>query len=183
VQASLQPLPTDGGFQAKAIDMKMRWSFCGVVISAMLAGPVGATTHMPLRMDLAPIARAQNAAPLAPPAQGYRANRTFNAPHQAGARDPRDARLTRADAVGTLGVGLLTGLDPADATVATQPEAGYPELKFQKRGHLARDIKRGYREMGENLARRVWEDPRGKRIVFDVAGKPGVGVEIQLGRH
>src|SRR5689334_1708263 len=163
--------------------MKTRWSFCGVVMTAMLAGPVGAATHAPLRMDLAPIARAQNAAMQAPPAQGYRPNRTFSAPHESGPRDAREARLTRADTVSSLGVGLLTGLDPADATVATQPEAGYPELKFQKRGHLARDIKRGYREMGENLARRVWEDPKGKRIVFDVAGKPGVGVEIPLGRH
>jgi hypothetical protein len=34
--------------------------------------------------------------------------------------------------------------------------------------------------MGENLAKKVFDDPRGKRIVFDVEGKPGVGVEIPL---
>jgi hypothetical protein len=97
----------------------------------------------------------------------------------------RDRRLTdrreaRQEALSSLGVGLLTGLDPADTTSINAPAEGYPQLRFKKQGHLARDIKRGYRNMGENLARKVFDDPRGKRVVFDIEGKPGVGLEIPL---
>jgi hypothetical protein len=161
--------------------MKTRWCCCGVVVTALLAGPVVAQERTPLRMDLAPIARAQNAAASQPlRAQGYRASRSFSTPQERPVNSAREARLTRAEAVGTLGFGLLTAPDAADATATTQPASGYPVLQFQKRGPIVRDLRRGYRAMGENLAHKVWDEPKGKRIVFDVAGKPGVGIEIPL---
>ncbi len=155
-----------------------------VTVLALLASPVAAA-QKPLRMDLAPLMQAKPAAsaPRATPVQRAAHRRSFNAPQPTVLeRDRRltDRREARQEAISTLGVGLLTGLEPADATTSNTPAAGYPQLRFKKQGHLARDIKRGYRNMGENLARRVFDDPKGKRIVFDIEGRPGVGVEIPL---
>lgn len=158
-------------------DMKTSACLCSLISSLALMASMPAHANKPLRMDLRPfVAPSATARPAARPAMN---KRSFNAPHavsDAAKPMPRSPRVDPID----LGVGLVTGLDPADATVPNSPANGYPVLPFQKRGHLARDIKRGYRNMGENLARRVWEDPKGKRIVFDVEGRPGVGVEIPL---
>jgi hypothetical protein len=159
------------------IDMKTSACLCSLFSALTLAasGTVLAQ-QKPLRMDLRPFV--QPAATTArPAARPNVARRSFAAP--VSDADRRMPHSPRVDAVG-LGMGLVTGLDPADVTVANNPANGYPVLQFQKRGHLARDIKRGYRAMGENLAKRVWDEPNGKRIVFDVEGRPGVGVEIPL---
>jgi hypothetical protein len=151
------------------------------LITALALGLVSpAYAQKPLRLDIAP-ALIRNA-----PANFGTASLTrtptrpgtdsFAAPQ--GSNAERDQRLARRDALATLGVGLLNG--PEQTEIATTPAAGYPVLHFQKRGAIARDLRRGYRRMGENLARKVWDEPKGKRIVFDVAGKPGVGVEIPL---
>ena len=34
--------------------------------------------------------------------------------------------------------------------------------------------------MCDNVSAKLWDDPDGKRVRFDIAGKPGVGVEIPL---
>ena len=155
-----------------------------VTVLAFLASPVAAA-QKPLRMDLAPLLHAKPAAsaPRATPAPRAVHRNSFNTPQPVVLeRDRRltDRREARQEALSTLGVGLLTGLDPADTTTSNTPADGYPQLRFKKQGHLARDIKRSYRNMGENLARRVFDDPKGKRIVFDIEGRPGVGVEIPL---
>ena len=150
---------------------------------AMLASP-DALAARPLRLELP---KAHATAPAAPattrPAMH---RRSFTAPQPEILE--RDRRLTerkaaRAEAISTLGVGLLAGpdLEEPAASSTTAAAADYPVLEFKKQGHLGRDIKRSYRNMGENLARRVFDDPKGKRIVFDVAGKPGIGLEIALG--
>jgi hypothetical protein len=165
--------------------MKTHSCTCGLLTAlAMLASPV-AIAQKPLRIDLVPLVRTAPAAPVlrATPPQHEAHRRSFNVPQATVLeRDRRltDRRESRQDALSSLGVGLLTGLDAADATSSTAPAEGYPQLRFKKQGHLGRDIKRGYRNMGENLARKVFDDPRGKRVVFDVAGKPGVGLEIPL---
>jgi hypothetical protein len=167
--------------------MKANWYIGGLITSlAFLASPA-ALAQKPLRMDIAPLVQpapaAASVAPRATQVQRVASRRSFSAPApDILERDRRltDKRMARNDALSTLGVGLLTGLDPADTTTDATPAAGYPVLHFQKRGHLARDIKRGYRNMGEKLARRVFDEPRGKRIVFDIEGRPGIGVEVPI---
>jgi hypothetical protein len=165
--------------------MKTHSCTCGLLTALAIIASPAAIAQKPLRVDLVPLMRSAQpvAAPRATFAQHDAHHRTFNVPQSTVLE--RDRRLTdrrelRQEALSTLGVGLLTGLDPADATSSNAPAEGYPRLRFKKQGHLARDIKRGYRNMGENLARKVFDDPRGKRVVFDVAGKPGVGLEIPL---
>ena len=59
---------------------------------------------------------------------------------------------------------------------------GTPEtrFRFEKSGNVARDLSRGYRDMCTKVSNRVWDDPNGRRIKFDIAGKPGVAVEFPL---
>ena len=160
--------------------MKSHWCICGMVSMLALGAGPAAAEGKPLRIDLAPLVNAP-AAPVRPAPRMHR--RSFAAPTPT--VDERDLRLTdrkqrRQEAISTLGVGLLTGLEPGDSFDTTTPADGYPALKFNKQGHLARDIKQSYRAMGKRLAGRVFDDPRGKRIVFDIEGKPGVGVEIPI---
>jgi hypothetical protein len=165
--------------------MKTHSCTCGLLTALALIASPAAIAQKPLRVDLVPLVRTMPAtvAPHPTVAQHDARRRSFNVPQSTVLE--RDRRLTdrrelRQEALSTLGVGLVTGLDPADVTYSNSPAQGYPQLRFKKQGHLARDIKRGYRNMGENLARKVFDDPRGKRVVFDVAGKPGVGLEIPL---
>ena len=151
---------------------------------ALLAGPA-AGAREPLRLDLAPLAKAQaidaRPAPVRPNANLSR--RSFSAPQpEVLERDLRltDRRHNRQEALSQLGVVLLAAPDVTDVPSVNAPQAGFPELKFDKRSHLARDIKRGYRRMGERVAGRLFDEPRGKRVVFDVAGRPGVGIEIPI---
>lgn len=53
-------------------------------------------------------------------------------------------------------------------------------FRFEKRGTAARDISRGYRDMCARVSNRIWDEPNGRRVKFDIAGKPGVAVEIPL---
>jgi hypothetical protein len=161
--------------------MNANWCICGMVTAlALVANPASASPR-PLQMELQPLVQAHAASRPASPRPGSHAS--FIAPRpQVAERDRRltDRRESREDVLSSLGVGLLTAPDDIDATTVTTPNAGYPQLRFKKQGHIARDIKRSYRNMGENLAKKMFDDPRGKRIVFDVNGKPGVGMEIAL---
>lgn len=165
--------------------MNANWCICGLVTAlALVASPV-AIAQKPLQMDLQPLPQANAPAPRPTPVQRAAQRTSFVAPRpQVIERDRRltDRRESRQDALSTLGVGLLTGADDIDTTLPTEPTDGHPELRFKKQVHLARDIKRGYRNMGEKLARKAFDDARGKRIVFDVDGRIGVGVEITLDR-
>lgn len=53
-------------------------------------------------------------------------------------------------------------------------------FRFEKKGNAARDLSRGYRDMCANVSNRIWDEPNGRRIKFDIAGKPGVAMEIPL---
>jgi hypothetical protein len=165
--------------------MNANWCICGVVtVLALLASPATFAQNS-LQTDLQPLnlkARPAQLLPRATPAPRMQRH-SFVAPApQVLERDRRltDRRESREDVLSTLGVGLLTSPDGFDATTTTTPNAGYPQLRFKKQGAVARDIKRGYRAMGQNLAKKMFDDPRGKRIVFDIEGKPGVGMEIAL---
>jgi hypothetical protein len=156
-----------------------------ILALALLAGAPDARAQAPLRIDLAPLATPAPAPPasMRPTTTDRAARRSFSAPQPAVVgRDRRliDRNHARQDAISTLGVGLLTGFDPVEDAASAESADGKPSFKFRKQGHVARDLRRGYRAMGERLAGRVFDEPRGKRVVFDVAGKPGVGLEIPL---
>ena len=74
-------------------------------------------------------------------------------------------------------------LDPEDVPLESARAEGSLQLKFQNRGNAFKDLNRGYREMCDRVSQKIWDDPNGKRIRFDVAGKPGVGFEIPVGHH
>jgi hypothetical protein len=75
--------------------------------------------------------------------------------------------------------GLLAGQEPA---VEETRGDGRLNLRFQRRGNAFKDLQGGYREMCNRVSEKIWDEPNGKRVRFDVAGKPGFGVEIPLGR-
>ena len=163
--------------------MNANWCICGLVSALALVASPDAVAQKPLQMDLQPLLQAN--APAARPSPGQRAahRNSFVAPRpQVIERDRRltDRHESRQDVLSTLGVGLLTGGEELDTTLPAEPNNGQTQLRFKKPVHLARDIKRGYRNMGEKLARKAFDDPRGKRIVFDVDGRVGVGIEITL---
>ena len=91
---------------------------------------------------------------------------------------PRTARLRTTEA--SLGERALDSLlDDADRQ-ATSPAPASGTFNFKRRGNAGRDLAQGYNNMCEAVSRKVWDDPNGRRIKFDVAGKPGVGIEIPL---
>jgi hypothetical protein len=74
-------------------------------------------------------------------------------------------------------------LDPGVEAIDNERGEGKLQLKFQKRGNAFRDLNKGYREMCDRVSQKLWDDPNGKRVRFDVAGKPGFGIEIPVGHH
>ncbi len=115
-----------------------------------------------------------------------------------------DAPLRRAPGLRAgprAGAGADGGLHPAPRLQALREQAlnsvlaasapglederpqGALRLKFEKRGNAFRDLNRSYRDMCNRVSQKIWDEPNGKRVRFDVAGKPGVGVEIPLGRR
>ena len=75
--------------------------------------------------------------------------------------------------------GLLAGQEPV---LEEARGDGQLNLRFQRQGNAFKDLRNGYREMCNRVSAKIWDEPNGKRVRFDVAGKPGFGVEIPLGR-
>jgi hypothetical protein len=73
--------------------------------------------------------------------------------------------------------GMLEASESAPMPVADQEAATF---RFRKQGNAGRDIQQGYKDMCDRVSRKLWDDPNGKRIKFDVGGKPGVAFEIPL---
>jgi hypothetical protein len=73
--------------------------------------------------------------------------------------------------------GMLASAEAAPMPVAEQENATF---RFRKQGNAGRDIQQGYKDMCDRVSRKLWDEPNGKRIKFDVAGKPGVALEIPL---
>ena len=57
-----------------------------------------------------------------------------------------------------------------------------PSTAFQLSAdeRLEQRLRHSYRKFGEDLAARMWSSPNGRRVRFDVAGRPGLGLEIPL---
>ncbi|MEO7252596.1 MAG: hypothetical protein ABIW30_08325 [Arenimonas sp.] len=51
---------------------------------------------------------------------------------------------------------------------------------FEHRGPAWRNLARTYKSLCATASAKIWDEPDGKRIRFDVAGKPGVGVEVPI---
>lgn len=75
--------------------------------------------------------------------------------------------------------GLLSGQDPGFEETSRD---GQLNLRFHRRGNAFKDLQGGYREMCNRVSAKIWDEPNGKKVRFDIAGKPGFGVEIPLGR-
>lgn len=55
-----------------------------------------------------------------------------------------------------------------------------PATAFQMSSdeRLDQRLRYGYRKLGEDLAARLWDNPRGRRVLFDIEGRPGLGLEV-----
>jgi hypothetical protein len=176
------------------------------VLLILASGQASATDDTrPLQLDLT--APAQRPLPAQPSPRGFgngSADRgsviapAFQRESRAEARAERaemrnglrgDARPeTRADVLRArthdLGERALENvLDPQVPRVLDEDRSdGRMQLKFQKRGSF-RDLNKSYREMCDRVSQKIWDDPNGKRVRFDVAGKPGIAFEIPVGHH
>ena len=74
-------------------------------------------------------------------------------------------------------------LSPPEQAEAPSSRDASP-FRFRRQGNVGsevgRDLGHGYRTMCDNVSRKVWDDPNGRRVKFDVAGKPGVAFEIPI---
>ena len=75
---------------------------------------------------------------------------------------------------------VLSSPEQAPALDEERGDGGM-NLHFHRNGGL-RDFNKSYREMCKNLSAKIWDDPNGRSVRFDIAGKPGIGVEIPIGR-
>jgi hypothetical protein len=146
---------------------------------------LASATAQPLQLDLP-------AAPLSAPIARPSAFARSMAPRPArieplfrrdDARQPpnRPEIQNRARDLGRLA--LENVLDPSAASLDEQRGEGRLQLKFNKRGNAFRDLNKSYRDICDHVSQKIWDDPNGKRIRFDVAGKPGVAFEIPVGQH
>jgi len=75
---------------------------------------------------------------------------------------------------------MLNAPDPyLDASPAASGQA-VPQFRFERQGPAVRDFARGYKEVCAKVAKKIWDEPNGRKIKFDIAGKPGVGIEIPI---
>ena len=75
---------------------------------------------------------------------------------------------------------LQSLLQDAEADAAMNAGGNGAQFRFKRRGDAGRDLAAGYNAVCESVSQKVWDEPDGKRVRFDVAGKPGVAVEIPL---
>jgi hypothetical protein len=72
-------------------------------------------------------------------------------------------------------------LQDADDDAASAPAAGgNAKFRFKRRGDAGRDLAASYNSMCDSVSQKLWDEPDGKRVRFDIAGKPGVALEIPL---
>jgi hypothetical protein len=76
---------------------------------------------------------------------------------------------------------LMTGArNTAAVDFALAPSTPVTGLDAMHRDSLGGGIRRSYNQFCDNLSARVWDNPNGRRLSFDIHGKPGVAVEIPL---
>lgn len=65
-----------------------------------------------------------------------------------------------------------------DSAPASAPDKAM--FRFERRGSAGRGLSQGYKAMCQNASEKLWDEPNGKRVKFDIAGKPGVAIEIPI---
>lgn len=74
----------------------------------------------------------------------------------------------------TAGPGKAT---PGEFVAAAHPRPG---LRDVHRGSLATNASQGYDRFCDNMTAKVWDEPNGKRLKFDIKGKPGIAIAIPV---
>jgi len=170
------------GIQMKAIAHIAALTLLGLVPALAMA-----SMSRPLQLELRstlPAAPAANANAVRPVAMARN-----TAPRQPGAaplfqRRRANGRIENESRAQSLGRQAMANVfDPATVSTDEDRTEGSLQLKFNKRSNSFQDLGRSYREMCDRVSEKVWDDPNGKRVRFDVAGKPGIGIEIPVGRH
>jgi len=101
--------------------------------------------------------------------------RASGARHRSGPREfrnpPRAFGALTTDAPRTLDLSV-------DVAAAEQPTAAF---RFERHnGAVVREIPRGYNRMCDALSAHIWSQPQGKRLCFDMRGKPGIAIQIPI---
>jgi len=168
--------------------MKARNTAALALLISLAPGLAAAVQTRPFRLELPPLGT--QAAPTSEP-RGQRplfASRAAERPARVAPLFRRNGNPnravveTRAQSLGRQA--LESVLDPsAPPALDEQRAEGQLRLKFQKQGNAFRDLNRSYREACDRVSAKIWDEPNGKRVRFDVAGKPGLGVEIPIGKR
>jgi hypothetical protein len=178
--------PSPQGNERKPMNVRNIASLA--LLIGLAPSQASAVNTRPLRLELPALAAPATPRSMTAPA---RMQRPAFAP-RAAERQSRVAPLfrrnggrveteTRAQSLGRQA--LESVLDPASPALDESRAEGQLQLKFQKQGNAFRDLHRTYREMCDRVSSKIWDDPNGKRVRFDVAGKPGLGVEIPIGKR
>lgn len=75
---------------------------------------------------------------------------------------------------------LQSLLQDADEDSGMAANSNNAQFRFKRRGDAGRDLAAGYNAVCDSVSKKVWDEPAGRRVRFDIAGKPGVAVEIPL---
>ena len=123
----------------------------------------------PLQLEF-PTASSSNAAPasLARPRPTIVANGARRGPRF------QQAELTLSERA------LQSLLDNADVESPAAIAQDGETFRFERRGSAGRGLSQGYKAMCQRASEKLWDEPNGKRVKFDIAGKPGVAIEIPL---
>lgn len=126
------------------------------------------------------------ASSFSPPARADRADRQPElrpgASRQSLAAGRRAAGLTEAEK-SLRQRALQSVLNAPDLTPdesSAGPEKSMDQFRFERQGSALRNFSRGYKDVCAKVSGKIWDDPNGRRIKFDIAGKPGVAIEIPL---
>jgi hypothetical protein len=172
--------------------MKARNTASLALLIGLVPGLAAAVQTRPLRLELPALNTQAMNTQTAPAveARGQRALFASRADERPGRVAPlfrRNGNANRAvvqTRVQNLGRQALESvLDPTAPALDDQRGEGKLQLKFQKQGNAFRDLSRSYREACDRVSAKIWDEPNGKRVRFDVAGKPGLGVEIPIGKR
>ena len=152
------------------------------LLLALASGQAAANGDRPLQLGYAPpshgAARTSSFATRLPPAPRNALARPAHATHRATRNDaafaPATPRLRER--------AMQSVFEAPEPVLEERRGEGRMDLRFERRGNAFRDLRSGYREMCDKLSNKIWDEPNGKRVRFDIGGRPGVGVEIPLGR-